>query len=72
MKIKINVAIAEGIVEEVDRLAGAYGLSRSQMVQNLLSVSLSEAKLFKAIGLLDLALMVEKVQKHLKLNLETR
>jgi len=37
-----------------------------------LSVSLSEAKLFKAIGLLDLALMVEKVQKHLKLNLETR
>jgi len=72
MKIKINVAIAEGIVEEVDKLAGAYGLSRSQMVQNLLSVSLSDAKLFKAIGLLDLGLMVEKVQKHLKLNLETR
>lgn len=69
MKIKINVAIAEGIVEEVDRLAEKYDLSRSQMVQNLLSVSLSEAKVFRAIGLFDLAVMVEKVQKHLKLTL---
>jgi metal-responsive CopG/Arc/MetJ family transcriptional regulator len=69
MKLKINVTIEEGIVEEVDEFARKHGLNRSQTVQNMLSASLAEVKILRALGLLDIAVMVEKVQEHLKLNL---
>jgi metal-responsive CopG/Arc/MetJ family transcriptional regulator len=69
MKIKIDVTIEKGIVEEVDRFAKKHGLNRSQTVQNMLSVSLADVKIINTLGLLDMAEMVMKVQERLKLNL---
>jgi metal-responsive CopG/Arc/MetJ family transcriptional regulator len=71
MKIKINVSIDEGIIEEVDEWAGSFDLSRSAMVQNLLAASLADVRLLKKLGFMDLAGAVSKVQKRWREDLRT-
>lgn len=65
MKVKINVSVEEGVVEEVDAFASKFALSRSQAVQNLLCASLADEKTLRSLGLMDLALMVKKVKERL-------
>lgn len=64
MQEKINVSIDEGIVREIDRLAEEYNLSRSRMVQNLLSASLVDVSLLKKLGFMSLSESIIKVQRE--------
>jgi metal-responsive CopG/Arc/MetJ family transcriptional regulator len=66
MKAKINITMEIEVIEAVDVLAEGLGKNRSQMIENLVSVGLGDAKFFKKLGLLDLATMVTKLQLRLK------
>lgn len=66
-KVRMNVTVDSEIVKRVDKLANELGLSRSQMVENLLAISLEDAEVFKKLGLIG----VLKALRDLKEQLET-
>jgi len=68
MKREINISVEDGVLQEVEYYAEKFGLSRSQMIQNMLTVSLADVKILKSVGLIDLSLMVRKVRENLGLD----
>jgi metal-responsive CopG/Arc/MetJ family transcriptional regulator len=69
MKTKIAITIESEVLEKIDKMAEEFELTRSQFIQNLLSVALADAQALKVVGLLDLGRLVmrvkEKVDKRL-------
>lgn len=72
MKIKFSVAIEEEIVKEVDRIAEKYDLSRSQLIQNMISLSLSDVKFLEKVGLLGMVDMAKRVQFKLQAGMSVK
>ena len=71
MKAKIAITIDSEILEKIDKLAEELGLNRSQLIENLWSVGLSDAKVLKAIGFLDLAKAAIRLkEKALKISIK--
>jgi metal-responsive CopG/Arc/MetJ family transcriptional regulator len=62
MKTKIAITIESEVVEKIDKMAKEFELSRSQLIENLLSIGLSDAKVLKVVGLVDLAKLVMRVK----------
>ena len=67
MKSKVAIAIDEDVLKTVDEWAAKFDTSRSQMIENLISISMMDIKVLKSMGLIDLAQSVMKVQKRLKM-----
>ena len=67
MKTKVAIAIDEDILRDVDRLAKKFDLSRSQMIENFISISMMDVKVLEKLGLTDIARAVTKVQARLKM-----
>jgi metal-responsive CopG/Arc/MetJ family transcriptional regulator len=69
MKTKIAITIESEVLEKIDKMAQEFDLSRSQFIENLLSVGLADAQALKVVGLMDLAKLVirvrDKVDKRL-------
>ena len=69
MKAKIAITIETELLKEIDKMAEKLELNRSQLIENMCSVGLSDAKVLKAIGFLDLAKLVvgakDKLDKRL-------
>ena len=69
MKTKIAITVESEVLEKIDKMAQECELSRSQFIQNLLSVGLADAQALKVVGLMDLAKLVirvkDKVDKRL-------
>jgi len=65
MKPKIAISIRADILERVDKLAKKVGVSRSQMVENLLSVALEDAELFEKFRILSIVAQVRKIAEDL-------
>ena len=61
MKTKVAITIESEVLEKIDRMAEEFKLTRSQFIQNLLSVGLADAQALKVIGLIDLAKVVRRV-----------
>lgn len=62
MKTKIAITIASEMLEKIDKMAKEFELSRSQFIENLLSVGLADAQVLKVVGLMDLAKLVMRVK----------
>jgi metal-responsive CopG/Arc/MetJ family transcriptional regulator len=65
MKTKIAITIESKVLEEIDKMAEESELTRSQFIQNLLSVALADAQVLKVVGLMDLAKLVRRVREKL-------
>jgi metal-responsive CopG/Arc/MetJ family transcriptional regulator len=65
MKTKIAITIESEVVEKIDKMAEELELTRSQFIQNLLSVGLADAQALKVVGLIDLAKLVRRVEESL-------
>jgi hypothetical protein len=65
MKTKIAITIESEVLEEIDKMAEELELTRSQFIQNLLSVALADTQALKVVGLLDLAKLVRRVREKL-------
>jgi metal-responsive CopG/Arc/MetJ family transcriptional regulator len=71
MKAKIAITIDSEILEKIEKMAEELGLNRSQLIENMCSVGLSDAKVLKAIGLLDLAKAAIRLkEKVLKISIK--
>jgi len=53
-KQQYTVMLRPSVVEEIDKIAGKLGLSRSQFMSNLLEMGLDDARLLQKAGLLKL------------------
>ncbi len=65
MKTKIAITIESEVLEEIDKMAEEFELTRSQFIQNLLSIALADAQAIKVVGLMDLAKLVRRVRGKL-------
>ena len=63
MKTKIAITIESEVLEKVDEIANEFELSRSQLIENLLSIGLADARVLKVVGLVDLAKLVMRVKE---------
>ena len=52
--IYASIRVPAHIIQRIDELASELGLSRNQMILNLLTVSLEDAQLIKKLGLFKL------------------
>jgi len=65
VKTKIAITIESEVLEKVDEIANEFELSRSQLIENLLSIGLADARVLKVVGLVDLAKLVMRVNEKL-------
>jgi metal-responsive CopG/Arc/MetJ family transcriptional regulator len=72
MKTKIAITIEAEILEEIDKMAKKLNMNRSHFIENILSVGLSDARLLKNLGLIDLAKLVMKLKDKLDKRLSER
>ena len=72
MKTKIAITIEAEILEEIDKMAEKLNLNRSQLIENVLSVGLSDARFLKKLGFMDLAKLVMKLKDKLDKRLSKR
>ena len=55
-KKQVGVSISPEVLEAIDSLAKELNLSRSQMFENLILMSLDDVKLLKKLGLFELGI----------------
>ena len=72
MKAKIAITIETEMLEKIDKLAKELNLNRSQFIENILSVGLSDAELLKALGLIDVAKLVIRLRDRVDKQLAKR
>jgi metal-responsive CopG/Arc/MetJ family transcriptional regulator len=65
MKAKIAVTIEAELLEKIDKMADEFDVNRSQFIENVLSVGLSDAQLLKRLGFVDVAKLVIKLKDKL-------
>jgi len=57
----INFQVTEGVVKVIDAYAKLLGLSRSQMLRNLVYSGLADAKVMKMTGVLDVVSLIRSM-----------
>lgn len=62
----ITLWLDEETAKGLDRIAARAGLSRSRLAENLLIVGLDEAKTMERIGVLQLAVLLQKLRGKVK------
>lgn len=62
MKTKIAITIEGDLLKKIDKTAEEFDLNRSQFIENVLSVGLSDAQLLKTLGFVDVAKLVRKLK----------
>jgi hypothetical protein len=67
-KKQYTVMLRPSVVDEIDKLAKKLGLSRSQLMANLIDVALEDAKLLDKIGVFKLVMMGGKLANKLKID----
>ena len=72
MKAKIAITIEAEMLEKIDKLAKQLDLNRSQLIENILSVGLSDAQLLKSLGFIDVAKLVIRLRDEVDKRLSRR
>ena len=65
MKTKIAITIESELLEKIDKMAEEFDVNRSQLIENLASVGLSDAELLQRLGFADVAKLVIKLRDKL-------
>jgi len=61
-KAHINITIDEDLNEWAEEMASEVGINKSQFINNVLSVTRSDVKLYRALGLVEVAKAVMKLK----------
>jgi hypothetical protein len=70
-KAHINITIDEDLSEWADKMAAELEINKSQFINNVLSVTRDDVKIYKAIGLFDLAKAAIRLkEKALKITIK--
>ena len=70
-KVHINITIDEDLDRWLDKMALELDLSKSQFINNCVSVAKSDVKVLRAVGLFDLAKAVIRLwEKGLKVKMQ--
>ncbi len=64
-KVHINVTIDEDLNRWLEKTGAEYRMSKSQLINNLISMGKDDVALLKATGLLGLASAVKKVKEDI-------
>jgi len=54
-KTHINITVDEDLNEWVEKVCSEYGINKSKFINNVLTVTRSDVKIYNALGLLELA-----------------
>lgn len=65
-KRQFSVMLKPSTVEEIDKLAENLGLTRSQLMGNLIETALDEAKLMEKTGLFKAVVIGDKIMRKFK------
>lgn len=65
-KIQMNFMLNEDVVSLIDSYAKILGLSRATMLRNLVLSGLEDAKVLKAVGVLNVAGAIRNIKKKSK------
>jgi len=65
-KHQFSVMLRPSLVEELDRFAEKYDLTRSQLMANLIDMGLDQMKTFDKLGFLQSVVAGEKIMKKFK------
>ena len=65
MKTKIAITIESELLEKIDKMAEEFDVNRSQLIENLASVGLSDAELLQRLGFADVTKLVIKLRDKL-------
>jgi Zn-dependent peptidase ImmA (M78 family) len=68
----IKTRVSETEDRHIEELAEYLGIPKSVFIRNLLIVGLREARIYKALGLLDLAKGIQKTSESVKRFVEIR
>ena len=63
-KVHINVTIDEDLNRWLEKTAGEFRMSKSQLINNLISMGKDDVALLKSTGVLGLARAVRKVKEE--------
>jgi metal-responsive CopG/Arc/MetJ family transcriptional regulator len=59
-----TVMLEPEMVEEIDRIANKVGISRSQLMKNMIQVGLDAAKVYESTGVLLMGNAIEPFHDH--------
>jgi metal-responsive CopG/Arc/MetJ family transcriptional regulator len=62
----IGIWIDQGLLLRLDQIAEKAGVSRNQLMTNLIEVGLEEAEAFDKLGLYRLARLIEQSRERIK------
>ena len=62
-KVHINITIDEDLNEWVEKTAAELRMNKSQLINNMISMSKDDMKILKGMGLLGLAKVIRKVKE---------
>ncbi len=63
-KAHINITIDDDLNEWLEKISAELGINKSQFINNVLTVTKSDVKVYKAIGLFELAKAAIKLKEE--------
>lgn len=64
--VDMGIRFSAAMIERLDRLADKIGISRAQMIRNLLEVALDDAELLDGVGAFTLAKWFEAMREGMR------
>ena len=71
VKPVIAYTLNPGVIEEIERLSERLGMSKSQLVNNILEMGLADARVIERLGIIDLANIMRNFQDAVHRKLQT-
>jgi hypothetical protein len=65
-KIQITIKMKKSMHDEVEELAGKLGISKTQLIVNLVDTGLDDMRIFNTLGLVDLVTIGGRITKSIK------
>lgn len=63
---QVSITVNQEVLDEVGKLSKKIGISRSQLINNILAMGIADGKLLEKVGLIDLARIVRNFQIHMR------
>lgn len=61
--LNMGIVLDKKICERLDRLADKIGISRAQLIRNLVGIGLEETEKLESIGFLSVVMFVQEMKK---------
>jgi hypothetical protein len=65
-KIQVTIKLKKGMHDELEKFAKKLGISKTQLIINLVETGLDDVKIFDELGLYDLVMLGGRVTRAIK------